>query len=262
MWFKVDDKFHDHPKVQRLLEEGKGDALSLWVLSGSWSGDQLSDGLVSVFVLSRWGPDYPAYAEHLVEVGLWSREEHEGRMHYRFHDWTDYNDDRETVLSDRAAKAMRAALHRDPALISAIKRRDKDRCRYCGTQVNWRASRGKAAATYDHVKPIDLGGTNVLDNVVVACKGCNDRKNKRLPRDAGMRVLAPGSLGAPVLDESAPGSGPYSVRTQPGSESRSGTPEVDAPGRVGSGRVGSGPQSVLSTDSDHQHEHQLQEADR
>ncbi|MCZ4498520.1 MAG: hypothetical protein JWQ74_1073, partial [Marmoricola sp.] len=122
MWFKVDDKLHDHPKVQRLLETGDGAALGLWLLAGSWSGDQLSDGLVPMFVMGRWCvPDWQRLATRLCEVGLWTSEDVDGRPHYRFHDWTDYNDPREKILADREAERMRVALIRDVRLVTAIK---------------------------------------------------------------------------------------------------------------------------------------------
>jgi hypothetical protein len=237
MWFKVDDKLHDHPKVQQLLEGYEDDALAafgLWVLAGSWCGDQMSDGLISGFVMRRWHPDWKRLAALLVEVGLWDPVEVDGRHHHRFHDWLDYNDSRESIESDRLAKAMRVALQRDVALVTAIKRRDKDRCRYCGTQVDWRARRGDAAATYDHVKPIIDGGKNTLNNVVVCCKRCNDRKGRRSLREAGMNLLAPGSLGAPIPDEEAPASARTTELDQAGST-------------TGSGRVGSGAQDVPRT---------------
>lgn len=211
MWLKVDDKLHDHRKVQTLLERGDGDAMALWLLAGAWSGDQLSDGVISAFVLARWFPkDWQRMAAALVDVGLWESVEIDGRPHHRFHDWTDYNDSRETIESDRRANAMRMKLHRDGPLKAAILRRDKDRCRYCGTAVNWKAKRGNDAATYDHVIPLvpsdpaTKPGTNTLENVVVACKGCNDRKNRRSLREAGMKLLPPGSLGAPLTDGDAP----------------------------------------------------------
>lgn len=245
MWFKVDDKLHDHRKVQELLERGDGEALALWLLAGSWSGDQLSDGLISPFVLGRWFPDWQAKAEALVSVGLWEPAEQNGRPHFQIHDFLDYNDSRDTIESDRRANAMRAKFHRDAALKSAILRRDKDRCRYCGTQVNWKAKRGNDAATYDHVKPIVAphNGTNTLENVVVACKGCNDRKNRRTLKEAGMKQLPPGSLGAPLIDEDAPASDAYSVR----SENDPSTSEADPRSTTGSGRVGSGTKNVPNT---------------
>lgn len=243
MWLKVDDKYHDHPKVRQLLETYEDDALpalGLWVMAGSWCGDQMSDGIVTGFVLRRWHSEWRQLAGMLVEVGLWELVDVDGREGFAFHDWLDYNDSRDRIESDRLAKAMRVALQRDVPLVTAIRRRDKDRCRYCGTAVDWRARRGDTAATYDHVKPITEGGLNTLDNVVVCCKRCNDLKGRRTLREAGMRLLAPGSLGAPIPDDERPPSASRSravPRTEPAHQGS--TP--------GSGRVGSGSDDVPRT---------------
>lgn len=242
MWFKVDDKFHDHPKVRALLEQFEDDAVTafgLWVLAGAWCGDQMSDGLISGYVLRRWHSDWERLSQMLVDAGLWEAVDVDGRPHRQFHDWTDYNDPREKILADRMAEKMRVALMRDTQLVTAIKKRDKDRCRYCGCQVRWGNQRGPSGATYDHVRPIIAGGKNTIENVVIACRGCNSRKRHLTLREAGMRLLRPGSMGAPALDED-PSSG--------GSTH-------------GSGRVGSGPQNVLSTPDDHDDDNQPPAAD-
>lgn len=228
MWFKIDDKLHDHPKVQRLLEENGDDglaAMGLWALAGSWCGDQMSDGYISGFVLRRWHTDWERLAGMLVAAGLWESVDRDGRPHHVFHDWIDYNDSRDKIMADRMAERMRVALMRDTKLVAAIKRRDRDRCRYCGCQVRWGNQRGPMGATYDHIKPIIAGGTNTIENVVIACRGCNSRKRHLTLREAGMRLLKPGSMGAPAVEE-APSAGRSTH---------------------GAGRVGSGTQDVLST---------------
>ena len=238
MWFKIDDKLHDHPKVQRLLERYGDDglaAMGLWTLAGSWCGDQMSDGLISGFVLRRWHSDWETLAFMLVDSGMWNVTDVDGRPHHEFHDWTDYNDTREKILADRIAEKMRVALIRDVELVTAIKARDRDRCRYCGCQVRWGNQRGPMGATYDHVVPIKHGGTNTIGNVVIACRGCNSRKRHLTLEEAGMRLLRAGSMGAPSVLEV-----PSSSRSTRGS------------GRDGSGPqdTGSGPQNVLSTTED------------
>ena len=232
MWFKVDDKLHDHPKVHRLLEDGHVEALGLWLVAGSWCGDQLSDGLISGYVLARWSETWRDLAAQLVAADLWEEVEHNGRPHWRFHDWLDYNDSREKVEADRHAAKMRVALYRDKPLVAAVIARDKDRCRYCGTLVNWASKRGNGGGTYDHVIPVSRGGLNTLKNVVASCRGCNSRKGDLTLAEAGMTLLKPGSLGAPVLDDE-PGD-PRPVTGNTGVN-------------IGSGRVGT--RNVLSTNS-------------
>ena len=76
---------------------------------------------------------------------------------------------------------QRRALNRDPKLRSQVKERDGGHCYYCGREVSWSDRRGSGGATYDHVDP---SGGNTLENVVVACKGCNSAKKNRTPEES------------------------------------------------------------------------------
>lgn len=234
MWLKVDDKLHDHRKVQMLLETyDETDALAamgLWVLSGSWSGDHLSDGVMTPYVLKRWHTDWRSLAGMLVAVGLWEVVSIDDRDVHQFHDWTDYNDPRSKVEEDRRIRQLRKELYADTDLIKAIRARDGDRCRYCGCQVKWGNQRGPSGATYDHVIPLSQAGRNTFRNVVTSCRGCNARKKDMTPKEAGMSLQKPGTLGAPAPADSPVGGSP------PGS------------GRVGSG-AGSGPSPEPVPDS-------------
>ena len=59
--------------------------------------------------------------------------------------------------------------------------RDQYTCQYCGRQTR--------EVTLDHVLPRHMGGEHRWDNVVTACKTCNQRKAGRTPREAGMKLL-------------------------------------------------------------------------
>jgi hypothetical protein len=217
MWLKVDDKLHDHRKVQRLLETYDETealaAMGLWVLSGSWSGDHMSDGVMTPYILKRWHTEWRRLAGMLVEVGLWEVVTVDERVVHQFHDWTDYNDPKSKIMADRIARQIRKELFSDPDLIKAIRARDGDRCRYCGCLVKWGNQRGPSGATYDHIIPVGHPDcTNTIKNVVTACRGCNARKKDMTLDEAGMRLLRPGTLGAPApeglnLPDSPPGSG-------------------------------------------------------
>jgi hypothetical protein len=71
-WFKVDDKLHDHRKARA----AGATAMGLWVLAGSWSADNLTDGFIPATILPRWGR--PRDANRLTEVGLWHTDEQDG----------------------------------------------------------------------------------------------------------------------------------------------------------------------------------------
>lgn len=52
----------------------------------------------------------------------------------------------------------------------SLHRRDRWRCHYCGKRGTMRT------LTKDHVMPFSRGGKHTLDNLVSACRSCNQRK--------------------------------------------------------------------------------------
>lgn len=65
-------------------------------------------------------------------------------------------------------------------LIESIMSRDIRACRYCGSSDR---------LGVDHVIPRKRGGTDSAENIVVACRKCNARKQSRTPEEAGMALL-------------------------------------------------------------------------
>lgn len=181
-WFKVDDALAMHMKA--FMAGNK--ALGLWVRAGSWSMQQLTDGNIPTGLVSALGGDWDDAAA-LVNAGLW----HQTDSGYRFHDWAKYQPTRGQVEAERSSNQRRQELSRNPKLRDAIRGRDGDFCRYCAVIVNWSDRKGSTGATYDHVDP---HGENALDNLVVACRGCNAKKGQRTPEEAGMVLLEPRSI--------------------------------------------------------------------
>jgi hypothetical protein len=81
-WFKVDDRFHHHPKA---IAAGPA-AIGLWTIAGSWSVDNLTDGFIPrhVLVTLTSDPNRGRLAKRLVQVGLWEQVGEDG---WQFHDW-------------------------------------------------------------------------------------------------------------------------------------------------------------------------------
>ncbi len=104
MWFKVDDSFHSHPKA--LASEPA--ALGLWVVAGSWCGDNLTDGLIPAHVLPRLVTDAVQLAETLVTAGLWKRT----RGGFQFHNWAKYQPSKSQVIHNRQMAAQRQSTAR------------------------------------------------------------------------------------------------------------------------------------------------------
>jgi len=61
--------------------------------------------------------------------------------------------------------------------------RDNNICQYCSRQFS------KTHLTLDHVVPIVQGGRKCWENIVTACKPCNQRKGGRTPAQANMQLV-------------------------------------------------------------------------
>lgn len=234
MWFKVDDQFHEHAKVRRTGPDVA--AIGVWTLSGSWAGDNRSDGFVPESVVKRWTGSWRKHAATLVRVGLWESTEVDGERGWVFHDWDDCNPTKDETTTDAGRLRWRRknALSKNRELCEQIVARDRSQCRYCRVRVNWADRRGKGGGTYDHVDP---DGPNTLENVVVACRRCNGRKRDRTPDEAGMPLLP-----VPGPWESTPELAPESETSGSDQASPRETVRESGPGLVGNG---SGPGSVV-----------------
>lgn len=63
-------------------------------------------------------------------------------------------------------------------------RRDANVCMYCGSRFMSRD------LTRDHITPISKGGGDIWQNVVTACRRCNNHKGGLAPDQAGMQLIA------------------------------------------------------------------------
>jgi hypothetical protein len=97
-WFKVDDKLHDHRKARAAGLP----AMGLWVLAGSWSADNTTDGFVPDTVCARWDRQFRKLAAALVRVDLWSPAEKDGEVGWQFHQWEERQPTREEIEKKRA----------------------------------------------------------------------------------------------------------------------------------------------------------------
>lgn len=97
-WFKVDDGFYDHPKVDDLPLEVVG----LWLLCGTYAARHLTDGVVSAQRVRKFGGT-DDMCSALVRANMW-RTHPEG---YEFVDWGDWNPTRDEVEAERAKSRER-----------------------------------------------------------------------------------------------------------------------------------------------------------
>ena len=181
-WTRLDDQFHTNPKLTGLRDG----TFRLYVNALVWSVANLTDGRIpranvpSLVPVTR--PQYAYYrASQLVTAGLWKQDGDD----WIIHNFGDYQLTKDEILAKRKVGARRQALARSPELRDEIRNRDRDRCRYCGTVVDFKDRRSVRGGTYDHVNP---EGDNTLANLVVACRGCNSSKRDRTPDEAGMTL--------------------------------------------------------------------------
>ena len=66
----------------------------------------------------------------------------------------------------------------------ALFKRDSHVCLYCGETFGYRD------LSRDHVTPVIQGGQDIWNNVVTACRRCNNHKAGRTPEQAAMELLA------------------------------------------------------------------------
>ena len=59
-----------------------------------------------------------------------------------------------------------------------VRLRDQNKCAYCG----------RKATTIDHVLPRSRGGENSWMNCVASCFDCNNKKDNKTPKEAGMNL--------------------------------------------------------------------------
>jgi len=58
--------------------------------------------------------------------------------------------------------------------------RDGNQCQYCTKKFSVKE------LTLDHVIPKSRGGRNTWENLVIACKKCNQKKGAKIPQEIGM----------------------------------------------------------------------------
>ena len=118
-WYRVDDGFSTHAKVDALAGD-QPHAVACWTLLGSASMRDLTDGIVTRAALRRtlalWSErDRTRAVEALVRVGLWlvdtSPEAGPGGG-WRFHDWHLYQPSRAEVEAQREKQRERQRRHR------------------------------------------------------------------------------------------------------------------------------------------------------
>jgi len=107
-WFRVDDAFIQHPKLEALELNPRQWAycMAVWIAAGCYAASNNTDGYISSQRLKRLTPlgaKATTAAKRLVEAGLW-RAETGG---FSFHDWSDYNPTKSELEASRRSSLER-----------------------------------------------------------------------------------------------------------------------------------------------------------
>jgi 5-methylcytosine-specific restriction endonuclease McrA len=92
-----------------------------------------------------------------------------------------------SIIATRGHSEARRKSSRDytpPLSNEALFARDAGMCMYCGERP------APSQLSRDHVTPLSRGGSDEWNNVVTACKRCNNHKAGHLPEEAGPTLLA------------------------------------------------------------------------
>lgn len=227
-WLRIDDKMILSMKILGLVDDGvtgerakqqRCESVGGWNFLLTWASAENSDGFVPSFIADMFVParalkrllrtrfDRQPLLHQLGEDGNppecrclegrpWPAD-----MTFALHDFLDRNPSRS---ENDVHKAKRNEL-RNAKLKRVVRDRDRDMCRYCGKHCSHSDRTSDDGLTFDHVDPEVADGIN---NLVVACRGCNNRKNKRTPEQADMALLpAPGTVPEPrsTYDETCDG---------------------------------------------------------
>ncbi|MEU4595403.1 hypothetical protein [Micromonospora aurantiaca (nom. illeg.)] len=184
-WLKSSDTAGMNPRVLAPLawQRGPDDDLDGWDLRlpaiaglawlcATYSASQETDYVVADATVALYGgPQWQHLAQWVERAGIWTRvdggwllaDDSEHLFHIR-------------LKAEVAWERQRKNDNGNTALTVPVRIRDGDGCRYCGRVVNWGATRGGLAGTYDHRRPGHAA--QGPDDLVVACNQCNGRRGK------------------------------------------------------------------------------------
>ena len=102
-WFRLEDSFHQHPKV---VQAGNA-ATGLWIRCATHSAQYLTDGAVSEEVAHTYGKSREI--DKLLTVGLWIR----NGNGFLIPDYLEYNPSAAEVRKERAEARERQRIARE-----------------------------------------------------------------------------------------------------------------------------------------------------
>lgn len=154
-WARLDDSFHDNPRVIALTDEPDGwAALGIWVFALCWAAKQGTGRVPAGLIRRAAGRET---AERLAAI----------LVRHRF--WRQLDGYGWQIIPDRSLGTWVTPNWAGvPDFVrEAIYERDGRACLNCGSADD---------LTLDHIWPRSLGGTDEVSNLQTLCRPCNSRK--------------------------------------------------------------------------------------
>lgn len=101
---------------------------------------------------------------------------HPDRVRAYHRKWTKNNPGKVKAKADQYRAKKKAGGKYTDEDVKRLYKAQKGKCYYCGKKV------GKDY-TIDHVIPLNRGGSNTPENIVIACRHCNCSKQDKLPHE-------------------------------------------------------------------------------
>lgn len=153
-WFKIDDRFHSHPKV---VQAGNA-AVGAWVRMGAWCSDHLTDGHIPAAVAAMFATS--DQLEQLHAVGLLAGTD----TGWQIPDWLDFNPSADEVRATRVKRSAAASKAGSKSATQRQRRTNAD-SNDSPTQTQRSSQRATNADSTPHPHPHPYKNTTTADAV-------------------------------------------------------------------------------------------------
>jgi len=190
-WIESHQELARHPKTRKLARRlgvnlptaiGHLHMFWWWAMDYSKSGDITSFDAIDIADAVGWDGDEEVFIKCLIECGFIDSLNDQ----LMIHDWIKYGGKYHNTIEKKGPRQSDIRKAYQDGTIAKVKERDGDNCRYCSMLVDWNDRRTNKGGTYDRIDPESPA---ILDNLVVSCRGCSEKKKDKTIESAGMHLI-------------------------------------------------------------------------
>lgn len=129
-----------------------------------------------------WQKENPEKVKAIKQKTRKKNPDYEGQR-IRSKRWRDRHPDRTRFYTaQRRTRVRNADGSHTPADIALQLKSQRGKCWWCGCKLN-------SGYHLDHIIPLDRGGSNWPNNIVIACSRCNQSRQNKLPHEWSDRLI-------------------------------------------------------------------------